>query len=402
MPVFSYTAKDLKGEYHRGEVETVDQYHAANLLRRKKLILISLKPKLETERHFWEKIYSRVSFAEVVMMTRQLATMVQAGLILSEAVDILEEQQDKGKLKKVLREISADVKSGMDFAGALDKHPDVFPPLYSKLVRAGQTSGKLDTILLDLATNLEKEQAFKSKVRGAMIYPAIVISMMGGVGMIMVFFVMPKLMGMYKESGLELPLPTKIMLGLSTLMISYWWAVILLIVFTVINFRRFIKTPQGRSILDQFILKAPVLGKVTEQVILTNFTRTFGLLIASGIPILESIKVVGDITDNKVYRDNLEIAYKGVERGLSFSSQLLGLNIFPRIVGQMIRVGEETGKLDEIMLKLADYFEAESDNSLKNITTLIEPLILIILGLGVAVLVISVIMPIYQLTTNIK
>lgn len=402
MPIFHYLAKDLEGQYHKGDIETIDESRVAALLRHKRLIVLSIKPAQNNQQKFLEKFFSRISFNDIVIITRQLATMIEAGLVLSEALDILEDQQSNKKLKMVLKDIANDVKGGLDFASALEKHPEAFPPLYAKLVRAGQASGKLDTILLELATDLEKEREFKSKVRGAMIYPIVIVTMMIAVMLIMVFFVMPKLMGLYKDSGIELPLPTRIMLAFASFLVNFWWAIAFLAVLLVVGFRRYSATPEGRLTIDRILLKLPVVGRVISIVILTNFTRTFALLISSGLAILDSIKIVADIVGNRVYKDGLETAYKGVERGLSFSSQLLNLPVFPKIVGQMIKTGEETGKLDEVMFRLSDYFESEADNSLKNITTLIEPIVLIILGIGVGLLVVSVILPIYQLTTSIK
>lgn len=402
MPVFSYVTKDMNGEYHKGDVETVDAFQAATLLRRKRLIIISIKEKNKNQESLFDKYFNKIPFSAVVIMTRQLATMIQAGLVLSEAIDILQDQQENKKFKVVLLNILADIKGGLDFASALQKYPRVFPPIYSQLVSAGQASGKLDTILLQLATNLEKEREFRSKIRGAMIYPLVVVTMMIAVMLIMVFFVMPKLLGLYGESNIELPLPTKIMIGFSNFMLNYWWVLLIIIIIVVISFRRYAATADGRLRIDDFMLRAPVIGKISSLIILTSFTRTFGLLVSSGLSILDSIKIVAAITGNRVYQDGLEMTYQGVERGLSFSSQILRLKEFPRIIGQMIKTGEETGKLDEIMFKLADYFEAESDNSLKNVTTLIEPIVLVVLGIGVGFLVISIILPIYQLTTNIK
>lgn len=402
MPIYLYTSKDLQGEYHKGEIETVDEYQAATILRRKKLIIISIKERNENQENLIDKYFNKVPFSAVVIMTRQLATMIEAGLVLSEALDILQEQQENKKFKIVLADISSDIKGGLDFASTLEKHPDVFPPIYSQLVKAGQASGKLDTIFLQLATNLEKEREFKGKIRGAMIYPIVVVIMMFGVMLIMIFFVMPKLLGLYKESSIELPLPTQIMIGFANFMLGYWWTIVIFIVVSVIALRQFASTQGGRLKIDGLMLKMPVIGKITSLVILTSFTRTFGLLVSSGLSILDSIKIVAAITGNRVFQDGLEMSYQGVERGLSFSSQLLRLKEFPRIVGQMIKTGEETGKLDTIMFKLADYFESESDNSLKNVTTLIEPIVLVILGIGVGFLVVSIILPIYQLTTNIK
>lgn len=402
MPIFNYTAKDFQGNYHKGEVETADEYQASLLLKRKRLIVIEIKPKKDFQMGFLGKILNRVPFSDVVVMTRQLATMIQSGLVLSEALDILEEQQENKRFKKVLASISNDVKSGIDFATALDKYPEVFPAIFAKLVRAGQASGKLDTILLELATNVEKEREFTSRVRGAMIYPIVVITLMIAVMLLMIFFVMPKLRVLYTDSGIELPLPTRIMLGATNFLLDFWWAVLIAVVIFVLSFRKFIATPDGKQIVDNFLLKLPVIGKLINIVILTSFTRTFGLLTSSGLSILESIKIVADLSGNSVYKNGFDLAYKGVERGLPFSAQILGTPVFPKLVGQMIKTGEETGKLDEIMFRMADYFESESDNTLKNITTLIEPIVLVILGLGVGFLVISIILPIYQLTTNIK
>ena len=298
--------------------------------------------------------------------------------------------------------MSSDLKGGLDFAAALDKHPNVFPKLYVNLVKAGEASGKLDVILLQLADYMEKQQEFKSKVRGAMIYPVIVISMMFIVMSVMLFFVMPKLTALYKQSSIELPLPTKILISMTTFIFNFWWIIIITVTASVLSYQSWSKTPSGRAFIDGKILKVPILGRIVSIVILTNFTRTFGLLISAGIPILETIKITQEVVGNESYRQVLHQAYIGVERGLPFSAQISNQPIFPKIIGQMVRTGEETGKLDEVLNKLADYFEQESDNSLKNITTLIEPLVLLILGVGVALLVLSIILPIYKLTTSVS
>lgn len=402
MAIYSYVTKDISGEYHKGEIETTSEAQASNLLRRKRLIVISLKPKVQSKGKFLDKYLFRVSFSEVVIFTRQLATMIQAGLILSEAVDLLTEQQENKRFKAALEAISGDIKGGGDFASALERHRDIFPDLYCQLIRAGQASGKLDTIMLNLAANLEKQRDFQNRVKSAMIYPIVVVLLMFGVMMVMVFFVMPKLLSLYADSNMELPLPTKIVLVSTHFIISFWWAMLGIAIVVAVFIKRYASTPEGGLLIDKIILKTPIIGKVMTTVILTNFTRTFSLLIASGLSILDSIKIVSDVIGNRMYKSSLDVVYKGVERGLPFSTQLLGLPIFPRIVGQMARTGEETGKLDEVIGKLALYFEEESDNSFKNITTLIEPIILVILGLGVGFLVIAVILPIYQLTTNIK
>ncbi len=398
--IFNYKTKDYSGVPHIGEIESNSEQSAASILRKKGLIVISVKPKNASSLGFLDQFLNRVGFSQLVTITRQLATMVSAGLVLSEALEILEEQQDNKKLKTALAEVTRDIKGGLPLATAMGKHSDIFPPLYVNLVKAGEASGKLDVVLSKMADSLEKEREFRSKVKGAMIYPVVVISMMGIVIMIMMIFVIPKLTSLYKESTLELPLPTKILIATSSFFVNYWWLVILVTIASVIGLRRWIKTPDGKYVFDQIVLKLPVVGKITTSVTLTNFNRTFGLLISAGIPLLEAINIVQDLTANSVFKQALKTAYAGVEKGLTFSDQLQALPIFPKIVGQMVKVGEETGKIDEIFTKLADYFEQESDQMIKNLTVAIEPIVLVVLGVGVAFLVISIILPIYKLTTS--
>lgn len=396
---FNYQAKDLQGNKHTGNVQSTDPRAAADIIRKTGLIVISLEPKKNHLSGFLEHYVNRVSFGELVIMTRQLATMVSSGLVLSEAIDILEEQASNQTLKIALGEISRNIKGGLTLAQALSKYPNIFNHLFINLVRSGEASGKLDSVLLQMADGLEKDREFHAKIKGAMIYPMVVLTMMVGVITIMMVFVIPKLTTFYIQSNMELPLPTKILIGMSSLFTNFWWLGIILLIGGYIALNRWKKTPEGDMLIARLILKIPIVGKIVTNVTLTNFNRTFGLLISAGIPLLDSISIVSDLMDNMVYKKALKDAYSGVERGLSFSS-LLTAGIFPKIVSQMIKVGEETGKVDEIFIKLAEYFESESDHLVKNLTTAIEPIVLIILGIGVAFLVISIILPIYKLTTS--
>lgn len=399
MAEFVYKAKDIQGNDHTGSVQSPDLHSAATILRKKGLIVISLNPKNAPANRFLARFLDRVSFSDLVIMTRQLATMVSSGLVLSEAIDILEEQQTNKTLKKALVEISSDIKGGITLAQALGRHPHIFPHLYVNLVKSGEASGKLDMVLLQMADGLEKDREFKARVKGAMIYPAVVLTMMVVVIIIMMVFVIPKLITLYEQSTIELPLPTKILIGTSNLFVNFWWAGIMLIVGAVLGINRWNKTPEGNFFLGRLILKIPIVGKIVTSVTLTNFNRTFGLLTSAGIPLLESIGIVSDLTDNPVFKKALKEAYAGVEKGLPFSSLLIS-GVFPKIISQMVKVGEETGKVDEVFFKLADYFESESDHMIKNLTVAIEPIVLVILGIGVAFLVISIILPIYKLTTS--
>ncbi len=401
MSVFTYKAKDLQGAEHKGTIETVDSHQVARILIKKGLVVISIKEKKEGEgAGFLKRYLNRVSFSDIVIMTRQLATMVEAGLVLSEALDILQDQQPNKTFKEVLGAVSRDIKSGLDLASSLKKHPTVFPPLYCNLVKAGEQSGKLDSTLSQMAVNLERDREFRSKIRSAMIYPVIVLVMMAVVMAVMMFFVIPRLTSLYSQSSIDLPLPTKILIGTSNFFIHFWWLMLIFGVVGFIAFKKWVSTPTGRFTFDSYLLKTPVVSRVIKGTSLTNFTRTFGLLTTAGIPILDSISIVGEVIGNSVYRQALKDCFRGVERGLTFSSQLETTGVFPKIISQMIRVGEETGKVDEVSYKLAEYFESETDSLVKNLTVIIEPLVLMLLGIGVAFLVLSIILPIYKLTTS--
>lgn len=401
MPIFTYQARDLNGVDHNGTIETTDAPRVARILSKKGLTVTSIHEKSEGNLKFLDSITNRVSFSELVIVTRQLATMIESGLVLSESIDILEEQQNPGKLKKVLGEVSRDLKSGLDLASSFRKHPEVFPPLYSNLIKAGEQAGNLDVVLTQMASNLEKDREFRSKVRGALIYPIMIIVMMFIVICVMLFFVIPRLTSLYTQSNIELPLPTKILIGTSDLFIHYWWLMLIFIIIGGFSFRKWISTSSGRLIFDRILLKTPVVGKIIKGTALTNFTRTFGLLTTAGVPILEALSIVKDVIGNSVFKLALQQTYGGVERGLTFSAQLEAVGVFPKIIPQMFRVGEETGKVDKVAFKMADYFESEVDNLVKNITVIIEPAILMILGVGVAFLILSIILPIYKLTTSV-
>lgn len=400
MPIFAYKAKDLQGLERKGTIEASDPRDVARVLSKRGLVVISVKESQGNSLQFLDKYLNRVSFTSLVAITRQLATMVGAGLVLSDSLDILSEQERNPKLKQSLIEVGRDIKGGLDFASALKKHPDVFPPLYSNLVRAGEQSGKLDIVLNQMATNLEREREFRSRVRGAMIYPMMIVGMMFIVMAVMMFFVIPRLTVLYSQSNIDLPLPTKILIGVSGFFTGFWWLIAIMTVVGIVAFKRWVATPFGRFSFDKFLLKVPVIKLVIQGTALTNFTRTFGLLTTAGVPILDSLTIVANIIGNSVYNKALNECVRGVERGLLLSTQLESTGVFPRILTQMYKVGEETGKVDELSFKLADYFESETDHLVKNLTVIIEPIILIVLGIGVAFLVLSIILPIYKLTTS--
>jgi type IV pilus assembly protein PilC len=346
------------------------------------------------------KFFGGVSKGEVVGFTRQLSTMISAGLPLADALVILEKQTKNENFRRMLSEVLADVEGGMALSAAFGKHPKAFDLIYVKLVEAGETGGVLDKILDKLADTQEKEKEFIAKTRGAFIYPSIVIGVMIIVVTIMMVFVIPKLTVLYTEIGADLPLPTKILIATSNFMKNFWWLLFLAIAGLLYGLKLYSKTPHGAELASKVTLAMPIWGKIRRAIILAQFTRTLGLLIGAGIPIITALKVVSDILASETYREGIQSAISRVERGSPLYQPIAANPAFPPIISQMIRVGEETGKMDEVLARLAMYFESESENAVRNLTTALEPVILVILGLGVGILVLSIILPIYNLTAQ--
>lgn len=401
MLQFKYTAVDRQGNKRSGIVEAADEKQGKQILREKGVIVTSITP--TNKGISFDRISqatSRVSQTEIANFTRQLSTMITAGLSLTESLNILRQQSTSKKFGSILESIVRDIEGGGSFADALTKHKNIFSHVYISLVRAGESSGLLDTILARLAENLEKQREFRAKTKGALIYPIVVLAALAVVIFIMMVFVIPRLTEMYRDMDVELPGPTQFLISMSDFFVEFWWLVIAGTVGSIFAFRRFSKTSYGQRRIDEIAFRIPIFGKIRKEAILTEITRTLGLLISAGIPIIESLNIVSEASGSKIYEDALHEAAKDIEHGYPLSSPITKSALFPPILGQMIRVGEETGKLDEVLIKISKYFEAEVENLVKNLTTALEPFILIMLGLAVAFLVISIILPIYRLTTS--
>jgi len=356
----------------------------------------------ENSLSFISNYFSKVTFNNVVDFTRQLAIMLNAGLTIIDALEILKKQITKPTLLKMIEDIDSQIKSGNTFSKSLEKYPGAFSNLYISLVKSGEASGKLGEILLKLAENLEKEREFKSKLKGAMVYPAIVISAMFIVMFIMITFVIPKLLNLYKDFKVELPFTTQILIVISSFSVKFWPFIIFTVIGLINLFQGYIKTKPGKYVFHRLLLKTPIINNVVQVSSLVNATRTLSILISSGVSILEALTIIVDTTDNIIYQDSFRNIYKKVEKGESLGNSFEQEGIFPPILVQMSIVGEQTGHLDETLGKLSKYFEMESEMAIKAMTTLIEPAILLLLGFGVGFLVISVITPIYNLTSSFK
>jgi len=400
MQRYIYKAKNNQGDTVTGEVESTSIEQAAKLIRRRGLIVITLKPKSEFSLNPFKKLTERVGVGEVTTITRQLSTMMNAGLPLTEALLILR-SQSKESLSKIISQILADVEAGEALSAAMSKYPHIFSKTYLALIKSGEVGGVLDEVLLRLAEDMEKQQEFRAKVKGAMIYPTIIVLGMIAVALIMVIFVLPRLTTLYEEFQVELPLLTRILISVSKFMLKYWPVVILSLGGLVWLFNLYRHTQKGKRKYDEIVLKIPLIGDLKRQIILTELTRTLALMIGSGVSILESLTIASEVVGSTVISEALNDATKMIEKGFpiafAFSRHP---EAFPFILSQMIAVGEETGKMDEVLLKISHVFETESDQKLKALTAAIEPMILIVLGVGVALMVIAIILPIYNLTTQ--
>ena len=400
MIVFNYLAKDDHGKRVKGKVEAQSAAQATKVLRERHLVVISLKSVTGFGEGlvFIHKLFRRVRLKDLVTFTRQLSTMVASGLPLAEALNILQNQA-KPEFGAVIAEVVRDVQGGMALADALGKHP-VFPEVYVALVRAGEYGGVLDQVLNRMAENLERQQDFLSKTKGALVYPAIVIIGMVVVSFIMLVVVIPKLTVMYEDFGAELPLPTKILLAITSFMGRFWFLLVLGAAVGSYALHLWRQTPPGRYQFDKRVLRLPIIGPLFMKIILSEFARTLALLITAGIPIIESLNIVSHALGNAVIASELSAVALDVEKGASLAESLAKREVFPALIPQMVSVGEETGKLDEVLNKVSHYFETEAEQAIKNLTTAIEPLIMILLGLGVGFLIVAIILPIYNLTSQ--
>lgn len=400
MPEYFYKAKDEKGLLVKGTVEAADRRQVSAILRERHYFPFSIEEKKEDfVNYLYKRLFKRVSVAEIATFTRQLSTMVNAGLPLTEALSLLK-SQGKNQITEAAEVILKDIEGGSSLANAMQKFPKIFSPVYVALVRAGESAGVLDNILNRLADNLETQREFQAKIKGALMYPIIIVVGMTAVIFIMMIFVIPKLTSLYEEFDAKLPQSTQILISFSNFMVTFWWLIPFLLFGGAYLYRLINSTTEGKRKIDEIKFKIPVFGRLQNQVVLAEFTRTLGLLVGAGVSIVEALNISSKTSNNLVVEEGIDEAAKKVEKGFPLSDTLAANPVFPKIMSQMVSVGEETGKIDEVLLKVARFFQTESEESLKGLTTAIEPLIMVLLGVGVGFLVIAVIMPIYNLTSQ--
>lgn len=400
MKRFNYKAKDKTGRLVTGEVEAVNLDEAARLVRGKGYYVISITPKIESPLALIKNLRDRITPSDVATFTRQLSTMINAGLPITEALLILR-SQSKASMQRVVSQILADVEAGEALSSSMAKHQKIFSKTYVALVKSGEVGGVMDAVLARLADTLEKQEEFSGKVKGALIYPVIIVVGMLIVSAIMMIFVIPRLTQLYGEFNATLPLPTRILIGISNFAVKFWPVVLGIFGLGFYLFKLYRDTKIGRRKTDELMFKLPVFGNLRRQIILTELTRTLSLMVGAGVSILEALNITSEVVGNTVISDALKDASKQVEKGFPIAYSFgKHPEAFPFILSQMVAVGEETGKMDEVLTKISHIFEVESDEEVKGLTAAIEPLVMVLLGLGVGFLVIAVILPIYNLTSQ--
>lgn len=398
MPVYVWKGRDSKSGLATGELTAENEAAVIEALRKRNIIVSSVRPKPK-ELKMPGFMASKVSSRDLSIFTRQFATMINAGLPLVQCLEIQANQQESPVFKKVIEQVKTDVEGGSTLAEALKRQKQVFSELYINMAAAGEAGGILDNILLRLAVYLEKAEALARKIKGAMIYPVIMICVAIGAAAVLLIFVIPIFEKMFGEMGAKLPGPTLFVIGLSKFLQRYIILIIAVVAGAIFALRSWYKTDKGQLFLDQFMLKIPILGDLQQKSSIARFARTLGTLLASGVAILDALEITAKTAGNRVVQDAILAARKSIGGGETISAPLKTMKIFPPMVVQMISVGEATGGLDEMLNKIADFYDEEVDTAVENLTAAMEPLIMVVLGLGIGGLVISMYLPIFTMTS---
>ncbi len=402
MAIFDYKAKSQEGATINGAVVAPSENVAYNNLRDKNLFVISLNERkksgaLQISLSFLNKIKSK----ETVVFSRQLSVMISAGVPLVKALKTIVRQTENVNFKVIISDLADEVDGGAKLSTTMARYPKVFTNFFIQMVRSAETTGKLDEILLYLADEAEKDYDLKGKVKGAMIYPIFILSALIVVGALMMIFVVPQLLGVLTAGGGTLPLSTKVLIFVSGAMQKYWWVLVLLVIGLFAGYRMFSRSAVGRRAIDRFIIRVPIFGKIANGTYIVRFSRSLSTLLESGIPLGQALDIVGDVVGNSVYHDLINETITEVQSGNSITTVFLRSKDVPLMLPQMMSVGEQSGRLDLILKKVAEFYARELDNSTRNLVTLIEPIIMIIMGIAVGLLVSAILLPIYNLSSAI-
>ncbi|MDH5643687.1 MAG: type II secretion system F family protein [Gemmatimonadota bacterium] len=395
MTTFEYTAKAVNGEEQTGTVDMKSKEEVVAHLRSKRLNVVRVREVVK------KKKTAKIPTRDVVVFTRQFATMINSGLPLVQAMDILAKQTENKSLAEVTKQVVYDVESGATLADALTKHPAAFTDLYVNMVQAGEAGGILDTILLRLAVFLEKNDAIVRKVKGAMVYPAVIFSVAGMAILILLIFVIPTFQAMFASVDMELPLPTRIVIFLSEFLQAYWWALGIGGWFIFFSVKKSYTTQGGQLFWDRVMLNLPVLGDMLRKSAVSRFTRTLGTLISSGVSILEGLEITARTSGNRVVHDAVMGARGSIAGGETIADPLTASGVFPPMVTSMIAVGEATGGLDAMLTKIADFYDDEVDAAVSTLLSLLEPIMIVVLGVVVGGMIVAMYLPIFNMINSV-
>ena len=398
MATFTYTARTLQGELKTATIEAASRDEVVQQLRRQRMNVV----KVDEDKGKKKVGAGSIKMRDIVIFTRQFSTMINSGLPLVQALDILAKQSESKALQEVTRAVVFDVESGNTVADALGKHPKAFSDLYVNMVAAGEAGGILDTILMRLATFMEKNDALVRKVKGAMIYPGVIMSVAAIAICVLLIFVIPVFESMFASVGLALPLPTRVVIGMSKFLKGYWWAVIAGMAGSVFLLKNYYATSDGKLMIDRAMLKAPVLGDVLRKSAVSRFTRTLGTLISSGVSILDGLEITAKTAGNRVISDAIMASRASIAGGDTISAPLQKSAVFPPMVISMIAVGEQTGGLDEMLSKIADFYDEEVDAAVSGLLSLLEPLMIVFLGVVVGGMVVAMYLPIFDMINAVQ
>ena len=408
MPVFSYVAKNFKGETKSGELEAADKITLVQELRKDGFVLTFAEELVKKPPRFAAlgksfNFLQRISLPDKMMFCRNISVLVGAGVALNRSLEILAKETEKDKFKRIILTVSERIRAGKSFSDSLEEFPDVFDELFTGMVRVGETGGNLEEVLKLLALHYEKENDLRGKVVGALVYPAVVVGVMLLIGALMMIFVIPKLTKIFEDMNASLPLTTQLIITISNIMANY--ALFVLAGFGVLVYllRIFSKTVSGQRIFHEFFLRAPVLGTIVKKVNSARMSRILSSLIEAGVPMVRSLEIAARTLSNYYFRTSLVTASQEVQKGKPLSETLaLYPNVYPVLITQMIQVGEESGKLSDILKKIADFYEEEVTSLTKNLASVIEPLLMVLIGGAVGFFAVSMIQPLYSLVSQVQ
>lgn len=398
MSTYKYTAKNKNGQTVVGFLEGATDAEVAETLHQRELIVVTIEQVKQKAAKESSGKDQKIKLDDIVVFSRQLATMVDAGIPLVHALGILSEQMENKKLKDVIAALRRDIEAGMGFSEAIAKHPVVFSELFISMAKAGETSGMLDEVLDRLAGYLEKSAALSRKITSSLIYPAVVISMAVLITAVLLLKVVPTFKGIFASLGGTLPLPTQILISISDAFQKYFLYILGGLVLIIVGIGRYISTKKGRYNFDAFKLKVPILGTLFRKVAVAKFARTFSTLVKSGVSVLSSLEIVSKSSGNKLIEEAVVNSTKSVREGEPISKPLAKSGVFPPMVTRMISVGEQTGQLEKMLSKIADFYDEQVDAAAAGLTSMIEPLVIAFLGIVIGGIVISLFLPIFKIT----